>query len=151
MMYVRSLVEDQWSQVPVRIERPAEPDPQAPEPPKLVRTLLKALEKGRWKVNEPHAGVDVFPGLVVSFNDIRDVEFFLLSPHKRASRVCVTAGDIVVFHNPADAEHFIALGQAELISEEEAKQLAEKAATQVKAANVHNIATPAKATKRVAR
>jgi hypothetical protein len=147
MMYVRVLVEDQWREVPVRIERPPEPDPQAPEPSKLARTLIMAREVGRWKVNDPERGVEVFPGLVVSFNHVSDADFLLGFGNNRASRVHVMPGDIVTFHNDADARYFIEQGFAELASEAEAKQLADEA-TKPRAGNVHPIATPAKAGKR---
>ena len=130
MMYVRALADGQWVEVPIPIYRPegTEVDKHAPEPPKLVRTLVKALVQGRWKVNDPHEGVEVFPGLVVSFNDIGDAQFFLGWSPPRASRVDVVTGQIVLFHNDEDAEHFIAQGLAERVSRSEAKaQLAESA------------------------
>jgi hypothetical protein len=121
MQYVRALVEDQWREVPITIARPAEPDPLAPEPPKLVRTVVMALEDGLWKVNSNEYGVTVFPGLVVSFNDVHDANFFLASP-ARAQRLQVTPGQIVQFHDEADAEHFIALGQAERVHRRDAQK-----------------------------
>jgi len=152
MKYVRALADGQWVEVPIPIYRPADAqvDPHAPEPPKLVRTLVMARENGRWKVNHPHEGVDVFPGLVVSFVDINDAEFFLNFPQRvRASRVVVEAGQIVVFHEDADAQHFITQGLAERVSKSEAKALL--AASAPKPDNVLQIQTPAKAGKRAAR
>jgi hypothetical protein len=128
MHYVRALVDDQWREVPIHIERPVEPDPLAPEPPKLVRTVVMALEDGVWRVNSNEYGVVVFPGLVVSFNDVDDANFFLASP-ARAQRLQVTPGQIVQFHDERDAEHFIALGQAERVHRREAQRaLAEQPA-----------------------
>src|ERR1700681_4705597 len=98
MMQVRALCEAEWSEVPIHIERPAEPDPHAPEPPKLVRTLVMALENGVWKVNNSELGVYVYPHLVVSFNDVRDAAF-LLAYENRASRVHVVPGQVVLFYN----------------------------------------------------
>jgi hypothetical protein len=122
MQYVRSLSEGDWLEVPINVERPAEPDPHAPEPPKLVRTVVMALENGRWKVNDSENGVDVFPGLVVSFNQLIDANF-LLGFESRASRVHVVPGQIVVFHNDEDADHFISLGQAERVNRKEAQKI----------------------------
>ena len=130
MKYVRALADGAWLEVPIPIYRPADAqvDPHAPEPPKLVRTLVMAREVGRWKVNRPDEGVEVFPGLVVSFNDINDAQFFLGFVPQRASRLNVVAGQIVTFHNDEDAQHFIAQGLAERVSKSEAKaQLAESA------------------------
>jgi hypothetical protein len=147
MQYVRALCEADWLEVPINIERPAEPDPHAPELPKFARTLVMALEHGVWKVNNSELGVYVYPHLVLGFNDVVDANF-LLAYENRASRVHVVPGQVVLFHNDEDALHFVALGQAERISEEEAKQLAESKATHARAANVVTIATPAKASKR---
>ena len=124
-MYVKALADGAWLDVPIHIERATEPDPHAPPPPKLVRTLVKALEQGLWSVNT--VGVPVFPGLVVSFREERDATWFL-NQSLRASRVEVKAGEIVVFHNDEDAQHFIEQGLAERVSKSEAKaQLAESA------------------------
>ena len=45
MQYVRALVDDQWREVPIKIAPPAEPDPLAPEPPKLVRTWSRRARR----------------------------------------------------------------------------------------------------------
>jgi hypothetical protein len=132
MQYVRALVNDQWREVPVKVAPPAEPDPHAPEPPKLVRTLVRCEEVGKWCVNNAEFGVDVSPGLVLGFNRAEDAEFFLLSEKKRASRVQVSKGDIVTFWNDEDAQHFIDIGQAEKVGRRVAeRELAAKAPTTV--------------------
>ena len=124
-MYVKALADGAWLEVPIPIVRATEPDPHAPPPPKLVRTLVKALEQGLWSVNTE--GVPVFPGLVVSFREERDAAWFLNQPH-RAERVDVMTGQIVVFHNDEDAQHFITQGLAERVSKSEAQaQIAESA------------------------
>ena len=74
-----------------------------------------------WKLNHPHFGVAVYPGLVVSFDNVNDANFFLASP-ARAVRLQVTKGQIVQFHDEADAEHFIGIGQAERVSRREAQK-----------------------------
>jgi hypothetical protein len=124
-MYVRATADGTWLDVPIHIERATEPDPHAPPPPKLVRTLVKAVEQGLWSVNT--VGVPVFPGLVVSFREEQAARWFLNQPH-RAERVDVVTGQIVVFHNDEDAQHFVEQGLAERVSKSEAKaQLAESA------------------------
>ena len=121
MYYVRALTEADWVEVPIKIARPAEHDPHAPELPKLVRTLVMALEDGCWKINDPHEGVNVSPGLVVSFNDSNDAAFFLGQPDL-ASRVHVEPGQVVAFLNDEDAEHFIAIGVAERATRQDGRK-----------------------------
>jgi hypothetical protein len=121
MQHVRALVEADWLEVPIKIERPTEPDPHAPEPPKLVRTVVEVRENGVWKLNHPHFGVVVHPGLVVSFDDINDANFFLASP-TRAVRLHVSPGQVVLFESDEDAQHFIAIGQAEKVSRREGQR-----------------------------
>ena len=124
-MYVKVLADGAWLDVPIHIERAPEPDPHAPPPPKLVRTLVRSLEKGTWSIQ--NVGVPVDVGLVVSFREAQDASWFLNQPH-RAERVDVVTGQIVVFHNDEDAQHFIDQGLAERVSKSEAKaQLAESA------------------------
>ena len=146
MKYVKALTDGAWLDVPIHIERATEPDPHAPPPPKLVRTLVKALEQGMWSVNTE--GVPVFPGLVVSFREAQDATWFLNQPH-RAERVDVVTGQIIVFHNDEDANHFITQGLAERVNRKEAQ--AELAAAASKPDNVLQIETPAQAGKRAAR
>ena len=57
---------------------------------------------------------------MVSYRDDAYARFWLDQPH-RAQRVIVDAGEVVVFHEDADALWFVEQGQAELVSEEEAK------------------------------
>jgi hypothetical protein len=77
----------------------------------------------------PHYGAAVFPGLVVSFDDINDANFFLASP-SRAVRLHVSPGQIVQFYAEEDAEHFVSLGQAEEVHWKAAqRELAAKAAS----------------------
>jgi hypothetical protein len=121
MQHVRALVDADWLEIPIKIERPADADPHAPEPPKLVRTLVEVRENGVWKLNHPHYGVVVHPGLVVSFDDVNDANHFLASPD-RAVRLHVSPGQVVQFHDEADADHFIALGQAERVNRKEAQK-----------------------------
>ena len=87
MMYVRALADGAWLDVPIYIERAPEPDPHAPPPPKLVRTLVRSLEKGTWSVQ--NVGVPVDVGLVVSFREAQDASrFFERTPPRRACRRC---------------------------------------------------------------
>jgi hypothetical protein len=71
-----------------------------------VRTIVEVRESGLWKINHPHYGVAVHPGLVVSFDNVNDANFFLASP-SRAVRLQVRPGQIVQFDDEADAQHFI--------------------------------------------
>ena len=93
--------------------RPTEPDPHAPPLPPPVRTLVRSREQNIWCVN--NEGLPVDYGLVVSFREAQDARWFLDQP-QRASRVDVVAGEIVTFHEDADAEHFIEQGLAERVN-----------------------------------
>ena len=138
MMYVRALASDTWNTAPL----------QPIAELRLDKTLVRALEKSTWSVN--NTAVEVFPGLVVSFRQEAFAKWFLDRP-ERASRVTVEAGEIVAFYEDADAMYFVSQRLAELVGEEDVKQLAESRATHAKAANVLNITTPAKAGKRAAK
>ena len=107
MIVVRARTSDAWNAVPKQ-----------PIGKRVVeKTLVKALEHGVWAVD--HEPVYVFPGLVVSFIEAAQARFFLDRP-QRAERLVVDAGELVVFHEDADAMHFVKQGDAEPASEEEA-------------------------------
>jgi hypothetical protein len=108
MMYVKALASDTW------LAAPLQPVAEL----RLDKTLIRALEHGNWGVNG--TPVQVFPGLVLSYRDKAYAGWWLDQPH-RAQRVIVDAGELVVFHEDADAMHFVEQGLAELVSEEEAK------------------------------
>jgi hypothetical protein len=123
--YVRALVEADWHEIPVPVARPVDPDPHAPEPPKLVRTVVLALEDGLWGVNG--VPVNVFPALAVSFNSSADANHFF-GYADRACRLHVVPGQLVQFYDERDADHFVAIGQAERIHHKAARrELAAKA------------------------
>jgi mannose-6-phosphate isomerase-like protein (cupin superfamily) len=110
MLYVKALASDTWLSAPLL--------PVAEQ--RLDKALVRALEHGCWGVNGKP--VQVFPGLVVSYRDQAYSTWWLNQPH-RAQRVIVDAGEVVAFHEHADALWFVEQGQAELVDEEEVKCL----------------------------
>jgi hypothetical protein len=110
MLYVKAIAGDIWPTAPLRPVGELV----------LEKQLVRALEHGSWGVNG--TPVDVFPGLVVSYRDDAYARWWLDQPH-RAQRVIVDAGELVAFHEDADAMYFVEQGLAELVSEEEATRL----------------------------
>ena len=126
MIIVRARTSDAWHSAPKQ-----------PIGKRVVeKTLVKALEHGTWAVDgEP---VSVFPGFVVSFREPADARFFLDRP-ERAERVQVDAGELVAFHEEADGMHFVKLGDAEPVSEDEAKKFVDAARIHHANGNVHKM------------
>jgi hypothetical protein len=78
---------------------------------------------GVWSVNR--RGVEVFPGLILSFLEPEDAQFFKSSDV--GSMPFVAAGEIVAFECDDDALHYVNQGLAERLSEEEAQPLIDAA------------------------
>ena len=129
-MYVKALADGAWLEVPIHIERATEPDPHAPPPPKLVRTLVQGARAGT--VVGEHGGRAGLPGTrrLASVRS-RTRAWFLNQPH-RAERVDVVAGQIVVFHNDEDAQHFIEQGLAERVQQERGESSARGVGTEAR-------------------
>lgn len=88
------------------------------------RQMVRALEAGVWSIDKE--GVEVEPGLVVSFSDDRDAQHFLYADRKteaRAEPVYVRPGDLVCFHFKADAEFFTTSGRGVEMTESEVAAL----------------------------
>lgn len=79
------------------------------------RYLIMAAEAGKWSID--NEGVDVQPGLVVSFRDAADADWFL--SQRRAQPVAVEPEAVVAFHKEQDANFFVGKGLAEHMSERE--------------------------------
>lgn len=79
------------------------------------RYLIMAAEAGKWSID--NEGVDVQPGLVVSFRDAADADWFL--SQRRAQPVAVEPEAVVAFHKEGDANFFVIKGLAEHMSERE--------------------------------
>jgi hypothetical protein len=114
------------------------------------RLFVRALEHGTWRIDTPAIitrerdgssrmvlpdydqrviGVNVEPGLVVSFGDRESAEHFLAvqrGKHPRAQIVAVQTGDVVCFHWQADAQFVIDQGWAVHLSEEQVQDLVAK-------------------------
>lgn len=126
MLVVKARTADAWHSVPKQ-----------PIGKRVVeKELVRALEQGTWAVN--HEPVQVFPGLVVSFLEAEEARFFLDRP-QRAERVQVDAGELVAFHEDADGMHFVKLGDAEPVSEDEAKKFVDAAQSGATSGNVHTL------------
>lgn len=79
------------------------------------KVLIMAAEAGAWSVN--NEGVKVEPGLVLSFRDANDADWFL--KQRRAQMVSVEPDSVVAFYAQSDAEFFVKQGLAERMSERE--------------------------------
>lgn len=79
------------------------------------RYLIMAREQCRWSVD--NRGVDVQPGVCVSFRDAVDADWFL--QQRRAEIVIVQPDAVVCFEGEADAGFFVKSGQAERMSQRE--------------------------------
>lgn len=80
--------------------------------------LVMAAEKGRWSIN--NAGIDVQPGLCVSFRDADDANWFL--QQRRAQYVSVEPGSVVAFFDEGDANFYCSKGLAEMMREREVQE-----------------------------
>lgn len=77
--------------------------------------LVMAAEQNRWCVN--NVGVDVRPGLCVSFLDAHEADWFL--QQRKGQFVSVEPESVVCFAEEADARFFVGRGLAEMMSERE--------------------------------
>ena len=111
MLIVRALEAGFWPHVPTG------PDGE------YKRTLAVAGVRGRWCVNG--VGVDVWPGLVLGFEDATSAQFFKAS--EKAWLPIVEVGSILAFHADSDALYFVNQGQAEIVSQQEAQAIFEQA------------------------
>jgi hypothetical protein len=118
MQFVRVLESGVWRTAPIGPNADSE------------KTLVQARVVGLWNVN--HKPVDVVPGLILSFLEPEDAQFFKTSDV--GSMPFVEAGEIVAFDNDEDAMHYVNQGQAERLSEQEAQPMldAAKAALEAK-------------------
>ncbi len=107
MLIVRALEAGFWPHVP------AGPDGE------YKRTLAVAGVSARWCVNGK--GVDVFPGLVLGFEEASAAQFFKAS--EKAWLPIVEVGSILAFHDNSDAMYFVKQGMAELLTQEEAQAI----------------------------
>lgn len=105
MKYVRALVSGLWRQAPFNPPRDWE------------RTLVMALEHGRWAVNR--RPVDVFPGLVVAFDEDHDAQFFLQSERAGVPAPEPARGDVLAFVDDDIALYFQSIGYGEVMTDEE--------------------------------
>lgn len=106
MRYVRALASGLWRHAPFSPKREWE------------RTLVMALEEGTWGVNR-HP-VNVFPGLVVGFDEPDDAEFFLRL--QRGDIPAPNPGTFVIFDNDNDAQFFVTQRLAEFVTREEVEE-----------------------------
>lgn len=83
------------------------------------RHIAHALERNHWCVDR--RSVEVDQGLVVSFSDWNDVEWFL--KQRRAAPVQVEVDSVVWFENDDDAMFFVRMGLAALLGEREVQAL----------------------------
>lgn len=87
------------------------------------RQMIIAAVDARWCIDS--AGVDVLPGIVYSFSNDRDANYFLTIHENerggvpRAEPVCVRKGQPVVFHRESDAQFFVDKGAARWMSQDE--------------------------------
>jgi hypothetical protein len=93
------------------------------------KTLVMSRVVGLWSVNR--RSVEVFPGLILSFLEADDAQFFKTSDV--AAMPFVEAGEIVAFECDDDAIHYVSQGLAERLSEQEAKPLLDAARDQLAA------------------
>ncbi len=107
------------------------------------RTLAVAGVSARWCVNGK--GVDVFPGLVLGFEEASAAQFFKAS--EKAWLPIVEVGSILAFHDDTDALYFVNQGQAELVSQQEAQAIFAQAQAAAAAERVDALDAPAPATK----
>jgi hypothetical protein len=102
--------------------------------------LVRAGESGRWSVN--HKPVEVERGLVVSFDNWADAEWFLgqtipleidgkMIRVPRAELVHVEPESIVVFYEESDAMFHVRHGLGELMGQREVDQMMAEAAEAV--------------------
>lgn len=77
--------------------------------------LVMAAEGNRWCVN--NVGIDVRPGLCVSFLDANEADWFLQT--RKGQQVSVEPESVVCFQDEADALFFVGRGLAERMSERE--------------------------------
>ena len=103
MMIVRAKAAGVWRTVPQTPPRDWE---------KTMAMVLPEFGHDTWCVD--HLPVRVFPGLVISFLEKEDAQWFI--DHKRASLPIFETGMEIVFHNDKDALYFVGQGLAEQIS-----------------------------------
>ncbi len=101
MIILRALASGVWRSVPQTPARDWE------------KTMVIANEVARWAVN--HRPVDVFPGLVVSFLEREDAEFFLAA--RRGTLPIIETGQLTILEHDDDARHFVNQGPAEALSQ----------------------------------
>jgi hypothetical protein len=118
MLFVRVLEAGVWRTAPIG------PDCE------YEKTLVVSRVVGLWSVNR--RSVEVFPGLILSFLEPEDAQFFRNSDV--AALPFVEKGEIVAFECDDDAVHYVSQGLAEPLSQEEAQPLidAAKAALEAK-------------------
>lgn len=120
MKFLRARTTGTWRNVPFNPARDWE------------KTLVMALEYGRWAVNR--VPIEVSPGLVVSFHEPSDAEFFTTPRQvdvqngqpvieQRGAVPAPELGQIIAVHDDEDALYFVRQGLAEIVSEAEIEEL----------------------------
>jgi hypothetical protein len=109
MRYVRPLRGGLWPTAAFNLPREWE------------RTLVMALESGVWAVNRGSVAVE--PGVVVSFDESSDADFFLSSGRGTVPVSNMYGPPFFIFDDENDAFHFVREGWGEFIIDDEAQAL----------------------------
>ena len=107
MLYVKAVAAGVWRHAPFNPPRDWE------------RTLVVANEAGKWCVNR--LPVDVFPGVIVGFDEPDEANFFLASGRGLVATPDPAQGHTYAFENDHDAHYFVRQGLGVFVSEEDVK------------------------------